>query len=72
MVGMISFLQLFWFMNLHRFHFHTGGRSNIELVVIGIMIIIGLVKAFISLHRLVKNYMEKWLLIAETMIIEVQ
>ena len=74
MVGFIGFFQLLLYVQIGQFWGlgHRSGRSSIELIVLGIIVAIGLVKAFISLYGLVKSQAQKILFKVENMILEVE
>src|SRR5438067_362917 len=50
----------------------TGDRNSVEVVILAIVVIIGLVKAFISLYGFVNKQTERFLGKMENMVLEVQ
>jgi len=73
LVGLVGFLQLVFFMHIGPFYgLGRGGKSTIELVILGVIISIGLIKAFVGLYGIVKKQTQKILLKVEDIILEVK
>jgi len=73
LVGFIGFFQLFFWANFRPFGLgHAGGgRNNVEVVLIAIVVLIGCIKTLISLYGIVKDLIQRLLLQMENMILEV-
>jgi len=75
LVGLVGFFQLLFIIRgpLHLGGWYgTGDRNSVEVVILAIVVIVGLVKAFISLYGFVNRQTEKFLGKMENMVLEVQ
>jgi hypothetical protein len=74
LVGLVGVAQLVFLLDFRASLFlgRSSGRNSLELIILGIMVLIGLFKAFWFLYKVVENQTQKLLIKAENMIMEVQ
>lgn len=73
-MGLVGVANLLFLLDIRTGLFvgRSSGRNSIELIIFGIMVFVGLVKAFLFLYRKVEYQTERFLTTAENMIMEVQ